>query len=302
MDLTILFGVFTAADADRHPDRLLPRHRQLRDRALPRPAAARGVPARRLRRLGLHADGDPVLHLRRRPDGAGRHRRAHRRLRRLADRPRPRRPRPGQHRRLDALRRHLGLGRRRGGRGRRHHDPADEGARLRRRLRGQRHLDGGADRAAAAAVAQHDHLLDLRRRPHLDRRPLHRRHHPRPAARARALDHRLHRRPPPRLPDRALPGLRPRRPAVPDLAPRPAAHRHHLRRRALGRLHRHRELLRRGALRAPRHRCSSTATSPGREFVHATQAGGAHHLDGAADHRHGRRLRLADGLPARSRR
>ena len=50
----------------------------------------------------LHADGDPVLHLRRRPDGARRHRQPHRRLRRLADRPRPRRPRPGQHRRLDA--------------------------------------------------------------------------------------------------------------------------------------------------------------------------------------------------------
>ena len=112
------------------------------------------------------------------------------------------------------------------------------------------------------------------------------------------VGHRLHRRPPPRLPDRALPGLRPRRPAVPDLAPRPAAHRHHLRRRALRRLHRHRELLRRGALRAPRHRCSSTATSAGREFVARHPGGGAHHLDGAADHRHGRRLRLADGLPA----
>ena len=57
-------------------------------------------------------------------------------------------------------------------------------------------------------VAQHDHLLDLRRRPHLDRRPLHRRHHPGPAAGAGALDHRLHRRPPPRLPDRAVPRLR----------------------------------------------------------------------------------------------
>ena len=56
----------------------------------------------------------------------------HRRLRRLADRPRPRRPRPGQHRRLDPLRRHLRLGRRRGRRRRRHHDPADEGPRLRR--------------------------------------------------------------------------------------------------------------------------------------------------------------------------
>ena len=33
------------------------------------------------------------------------------------------------------------------------------------------------------------------------------------------------------------------------------------------------------------------------DFVHATLRRGAHHRDGAADHRHGRRLRLADGLP-----
>ena len=45
-----------------------------------------------------------------------------------------------------------------------------------------------------------------------------------------------------------------------DLAPRPAADRHHLRRRPLRRLHRHRELLRRRALRAARHARSSTAT------------------------------------------
>ena len=42
--------------------------------------------------------------------------------------------------------------------------------------------------------------------------------------------------------------------------PRPAADRHHLRRRPLRRLHRHRELLRRRALRAPRHPRSSIAT------------------------------------------
>jgi hypothetical protein len=50
-----------------------------------------------------------------------------------------RRPGPGQHRRLRFVRRHLRLG---GGRrlgDRRPDDPADEGARLRRRLCGQRH-------------------------------------------------------------------------------------------------------------------------------------------------------------------
>ena len=53
--------------------------------------------------------------------------------------------------------------------------------------------------------------------------------------------------------------------------PRAPPHRHHLRRRPLRRLHRHRELLRRGALRAPRHASSSTATLTWSEFVHATQ-------------------------------
>ena len=38
------------------------------------------------------------------------------------------------------------------------------------------------DRAAAAAQPQHDHLFDLGRRQDFDRRPVHRRHHSRPAA------------------------------------------------------------------------------------------------------------------------
>ena len=106
-----------------------------------------------------------------------------RRLRRLAGRPSARRPRPGQHRHRDAVRRHLRLGGRRSGGRRRADDPADEGARLWRRLCRQRHLDGGADRAAPAALAQHDHLFDLGRRQDLHRRPVHRRHPARPAAR-----------------------------------------------------------------------------------------------------------------------
>ena len=134
-----------------------------------------------------------------------------RRLRRLAGRPHARRPRAGQHRHRDAVRRHFRLGGGGSGGGRRADDPADEGARLRRRLRRQRHLDGGADRAASAAVAQHDHLFDLGRRKDLHRRPVHRRHHPGPAARAGADGHGLLRGAQPRLSDRAVPGLRRRR-------------------------------------------------------------------------------------------
>ena len=57
--------------------------------------------------------------------------------------------------------------------------------------------------------------------------------------------------------------------------------------------------------RAPASPCSTRCSS--RSSSTAARAGatsstpprrGAHHLDGAADHRHGRRLRLADGLPA----
>ena len=51
----------------------------------------------------------------------------------------------------DAVRRHFRLGGGGSRGGRRPDDPADEGARLWRRLCRQRHLDGGADRAAAAA-------------------------------------------------------------------------------------------------------------------------------------------------------
>ena len=74
MELWILFGVFTLLMLDRHADRVLPRRRELRHRALSRPAAAGGLPAAELRHERLLADGHPVLHLCRRPDGARRHR------------------------------------------------------------------------------------------------------------------------------------------------------------------------------------------------------------------------------------
>ena len=97
-------------------------------------------------------------------------------------------------------------------------------------------------------------------------------------------------------PDRALPRLPPRRRAPPERRPRAAPHRHHLRRRAFRHLHRHRELLRRRPLRAPRHLLRLPHAQLCR--VHARHpAGGAHHLHGAAHHRNGGCLRLADGLP-----
>ena len=183
MELWILFGVFTLLMLIGTPIAFCLGVASFATVALHGPAAAGRVPAAELRHERLLAARHPLLHLCRRPDGARRHRPADRRLRRLAGRPSARRPRPGQHRHRDAVRRHFRLGGGGGRGGRRPDDPADEGARLRRRLCGQRHLDGGADRAAAAALAQHDHLFDLGRRQDLHRRPVHRRHHPRPAAR-----------------------------------------------------------------------------------------------------------------------
>ena len=77
---------------------------------------------------------------------------------------------------------------------------------------------------------------------------------------------------------------------------RPAAHRHHLRRRALRRLHRHRKLLHRRALCAARHDIRLSADELG-GFRPCHARRGAHHGDGAPDHRHGGRILVADGVP-----
>ena len=159
---------------------------------------------------------------------------------------------------------HLGLGCRRGSRGRRADDPADEGARLWRRLCRQRHLDGRADRAAHPAVAQHDHLFDLGRRKDLDRRSVHRRHPARIAARPVADGDGVCRGEKPWLPDRALPGIQGSRAPCGGRRSRPAADRHHLRRRALRHLHRHRKLLHRRDLRAAHHRLRLSPDDAGR--------------------------------------
>ncbi len=235
------------ADVDRHADRLLPRRRQLCDGGLYGPAAAGGIPAAEFRHERVFAARHPLLHLRRRPDGARRHRPAHRRLRRLARWPCARWPRPGEYRHRDALRRHFRFGGRRSGGRRRADDPADEGSRLRRGLCRQRHLDGRADRTASAAFAQHDHLFDLCRRQDFHRRPVHRRHHSRAAAGRLAHGHRLFRRSQARLSDGTLSRLRDGGAAFRHRDPRIASHRNHLRRCPLRHLHRYRKLLRRGA-------------------------------------------------------
>ena len=61
-------------------------------------------------------------------------------------------------------------------------------------------------------------------------------------------------------PTEPFPGFRGVARPLPRRRPRPAAHRHHLRRRALRRLHRHRKLLRRGDLRARSSPSSSIAS------------------------------------------
>ena len=131
---------------------------------------------------------------------------AARALRRRPRRPHARRPRPGQRRHLHALRRHLRIGRRRRLGGRRADDPADGEARLCARLRRQRHGERGDHRAAAAALAQHDHLFAVGGRQHLDRRSLHRRHHPGLHARRRADGRRPGSSRSARLPVRAVSG------------------------------------------------------------------------------------------------
>ncbi len=183
MELWVLFGVFTLLLLHRHARRLLPRHRLPGDGALHGPAADRRLPADQFGHERLRDDGDPVLHLRRRPDDPRRHRRPADPLRRRPRRPSARRARTGQRRRLHALRRHFGLGHRRRLGGRRHHDPADGEARIRQGLRGQRHGQRGHHRAPDPALAQHDHLFDRGRRHDLGGGPLHGRHRAGPAPR-----------------------------------------------------------------------------------------------------------------------
>ena len=171
------------------------------------PAVDRGGAADLRRVRHRVADRDPAVHLRRRDDDARRHLRPADRARLLAGRAPARRPGAGQRAVLAVLRRRVGFGDRRRVGDRRHDDPADGQARLRPRLRGQRAHDRGAGRAAGAAVAQPDPVLGVGRRRHLDRRPVRGRHHAGAADDRGADDHRLRDGPPPRLRDRAVPGL-----------------------------------------------------------------------------------------------
>jgi hypothetical protein len=188
--------------ADRYTGGLLPRCGVLRDCPLSRSAAGGGVPAAQFRGLGVRADGHSVLHLCRRTDGARRYSAAAGGAGRGHGRAHARRPWPGQHHGFGAVWRHLRLGRRRRDRDRRADDPADEGEGLQRRVRCQRHRDVLDHRADAAAVAQHDHLFDLGRRPALDRGSVHGRNHSRASARGLADGHRLVRRQEGRVSDR----------------------------------------------------------------------------------------------------
>ena len=162
--------------------------------------------------------------------------------------PHPRRAGTGQHRHRHAVRRHLGVGGRRSRCRRRTDDSADEGPRLRCRLCGQRHLDGGSDCPAPAAIAQHDHLFDLGWRQDFHRRPVHRRHHSGPALCRCPDGDRLFRGAQPRLSDRGVSGIPGGRALLPHFNPGPAAHRDHFRRRALRHIHRDGKLLHRRSL------------------------------------------------------
>ena len=123
------------------------------------------------RRAAVHPDGQP--------DELGGHLRPDLRLRQGGRRLDARRSRAGQHHRLADLRRHERLGGRRRGRDGRGRDRGDEEGGLRRRDRGRGHRRVGDHRADHPAVAADDRLR--RRRRNLDRRAVHRRHHPRPA-------------------------------------------------------------------------------------------------------------------------
>ena len=144
--------------------------------------------------------------------------------------------------------------------------------------------------------AQHDHLLDLGRRQDLDRRPVHRRHHAGPAAGPAPDGHRLVRRgasaairPSPFPAWRWSAGLSST--AIPGLM---------LIAIIFGGV-------RSGVFTATESSCIAVIyallvtllvyrTMALGRFRRRRRGRGAHHRHGAADHRHGRRLRLADGL------
>ena len=96
-------------------------------------------------------------------------------------------------------------------------------------------------------------------------------------------------------PTEPFPGFKAVGQLLPHRNPRPAADRHHFRRRALRHLHRDGKLLHRRSLRAVRDRLRLPADELGR-FRARHLRRGAHHGHGAPDHRHGRRLLLADGV------
>ncbi|CAA9276028.1 MAG: TRAP-type C4-dicarboxylate transport system, large permease component, partial [uncultured Acetobacteraceae bacterium] len=265
--------------------------------ALHGPAAGGGVPAALLRHERVLHAGNPVLHLRRRPDDARRHRGQVGRVGRRDGGAPARRAWAGEHRRRDPVRRRFGFGRGRRQRGGRGDDPADEGARLRARLRGEPHRQRRADRPADPAEPQHDPLRDRRRRGDQRGGPVHRGPPARPYLDGRPHGRGLAGGDPPRLPARELPGLGDPAAAAGRLAAGPHADRHHLRRRPLRRLHRDRERLRRRALRP----LGDDAGVPGDELagLHGSRRRGrAHHGHGDADHRHRHLLRLAHGAVA----
>ena len=179
----------------------------------------------------------PFFILCRRDHGGRRHGRAAGQSRQGVRRLHPRRHGAGQHPRLDDVRLHLGLVGRRHRRGRLGDDPADDQERLSAAVRGQRHDLRLAAAAAAAALAQHDHLFARGRRHDLGRASVHGRRHPGPAARPLAdrpgPDHRAPRKLPEGRGRAAAPGAQ-------DRARRGLGadhHRHHPRRHPHRRLH-----------------------------------------------------------------
>ena len=184
MDILILVGSFTVVCLLGMPVAYALGLAAILGGAVDRPAA-RSRDAQGLRRHErLLAAGDSVLHPRRRHHGGRRHGRAAGQSRQGVRRLHPRRHGAGQYRGLDDVRLHLGLLGRRYGGGRLGHDPADDQERLSALVRRQRHDLGIAAAAAAAALAQHDHLFARRRRHDLGRAAVHGRHRPGAAARA----------------------------------------------------------------------------------------------------------------------
>ncbi len=263
MDIFILIGSFTIVCLHGHAGRL-----RAGDRLDPgRPVGrhpARGRDAEGLRRHErLLAAGHPVLHPGRRHHGRRRHGRTARQSRQGVRRLHPRRHGAGQHPGLDHVRLHLGLVGRRYRRGRLGDDPADDQERLSAPVRRQRDDLGLAAAAAGAALAQHDHLFDRRRRHHLGGASVHGRHHPGAAAGPVAHHPRAHHRLSQRLPEgrggAAAPGAQ-------DRGRCDLGHGHdrdHPRRHPVRRLHADRGRRGRGASTRSSSPCSSIATSSG---------------------------------------